>query len=343
MINVEKDDVIGGKDLELYMVLEDDPTVTPDDADWLRLPGVESWDPTYNPNDQPVNSAGSRRMVARTGGGPYDIGASATIKALNDNWLELLKLALGSAAGTTEVKKPTASLLAEIRRDIGGANEYFLANLFNGFKLGTASFEKSVSAVPFRTIFSGRAPFMQPSQTLNPPSDPVGKARFIGHQGTVIDPLDVGTYEAKPPKDRRPVMYYDFEEQLQYNGGALEPMLNIGGWQLQLTDTLIPIPGKVTGADGVRRPLWKAMAEEGQIVMLKLQTVPQMLDYYLDMIELKWIDELRITYTPPPGYTSGPKTIKLLGGRWEPGDLSIKELVTVNHEIPATFIDVEVV
>lgn len=330
----------------LYTIEETEPNATPDGADWnIRVAPLKGFSPTFNPNIQPLTSAGSKRMVGHTQGAAYDIGAGFNTELWGDIWLEYLKMAFGNDTGTGDPcssfdRLPTYSLIGLICRERGVPSEYEKAVLFNGWKATTMSMVKTIGPAPVSMAFSGRAQYAQ----IDDGTFPSDKPQFIGFQGTGGSPLGVNSFSSMPAPELPPVKYYHWQEKIKYVGGALVDLPRIQGWTLSTNQALVPIPGRVVGDDTDVWPLWKGFAEEAMEVALNITVMPENLAYYEQVVyALEVIEYIDLIYTAPPGYSIPSKTIRLHNGMWETGDWGIAEQTAMTQTLPAKFESVEII
>lgn len=344
---VSMEDTVGGQYGAVYFIDESNYGVTPNAAAWdKRVAKVADFSPTFNPNIMPIPSAGSKRLVGHTSGAPWDIAFNLATIAWGDVWLEYWKLGLGSASGTGVPcadgdRVPPFSIFADVCRHTGGGSPAELRRgiLYNGCKVSSLSIKKTHSPDPISVTLQGRCQYGQKNLGLSG-----GIPKFEGFQGTAGTPLTIASLGSLPDKDLPPVHYYHFKEEVQYDGGSLELMPRVAGWEFLVTQTLTPIPGQVVGADGLVYPVHKGFGEGGMEVLFKVDVTPENFDYYDAAVENRLpIPELRLSYTAPPGYSVGSKTFKLLNGKWETGDWSLKELVSMGQSLPAKFADVQIV
>lgn len=328
---------VAGQYGKLYIVQESEPNTTPDAASWKRIAPLKSFKPTISKNERGLTSAGSKRLIGHTGQGPIDVGFTLETEAWGDDWLDWLKYALGSATGTgvpdtNGDRLPTFSLIEEIEE---GAYAY-QDLLYNGCKLSAATFRKAHSADPVRISLQGRCQYAQLGQASGSPS-------FVGFQGTGGNPINPGSLGALPDPELPPVKYYHFREQIKYDGIAVADLPRIAGWELQVSQALVPIPGRVVGTDGQVYPVHRGFGEDSMTVALRLMVIPENLDYYKAALYNNLpIEYLDLIYTAPAGYSIPTKTVRLNVGKWETGDHSIEEAVTMEQELRSMFASVAI-
>lgn len=331
------DEVAKGAIGAVYYVEETNVNNTPVSAAMKRVPGMKDLTPNVVPNRMPVTAASSKRQVANTQGGVWDISWNLQQIAWGDNWLDMLKFALGSATGTVVDRKPTFSLVGQLRDPTGAYVEK--AELLNGCKVATAVFTKNVGADPFSIAMSGRAQWAE----MNNPAAGWPPQWYGGLQGTVGTPINPTSWEALPAYEVPPIMYHNFREYITYKDASEVEITRLGGWELTINSGLKPIPDYVEGADGNAYNAWGGFGEEGETVQLKLNLVPKNLAYYEQFLADHHIDEVRIPYTQPlTGYSAGNKTIKLIDGTWNTGGWSIKELVLGTQQLVGNFTEVTI-
>lgn len=338
-------DALGGQYGALYIIPEVTPNVTPDAADWpQRVFPLKDFRPNFNRNDQPITSGGSKRLIGHSQGAAWDIGFNILTEAMGDSWLNWLAYMFGSSGGTGDPKLdgdrlPLFSMLADINRDQGGSSPYHVGYLYNGCKLTSATIAVTMGPDPISITLAGRSQYAQENADIvsNLP-------RFIGFQGTGGDPLTINSLPSPPAVDLEPVKYFHFQPRIKYAGESYVDIARVGSFEFGMTQAVVALPDRVVGADGLVYPVWAGFAEDAMELLVRFRATPSTLQYYHDVVyDTKRIDELELIYTAPPGYSTGSKTIRFHNGRWETGDYSITEILTMTQELPAKFESVEIV
>lgn len=318
----------------LYMIEEATPNVVPNAADWKRIVALKTFNPQMNLNIEPLLSAGSKRAIGFNQGGVYDTTFNLTMEATGANWLRFITMIFGSSIGTTEIQLPTFDLMRVIRRDVGGPNDFEEAQLLNGCIVQNAIIKKDVGNKALQLTISGRAQYITRTSVFSAGIPIWTSADFVR-------PV-IGTLEALPDPDLRPVMWYDFTEKYQYSGESEVDMPRVAGWEMSITNGLAPIPGVVIGANGDQFPVWGGFGIEGQDVNVKHTIVPEDYSFFIAYKARKLIDKMTITHIAPPDYPANSGRIfEFQDGMWvDPNNIQLSELTQQTQDLMAKFQEV---